>query len=234
MKNRSRLANVMPPEVINWLEERDRELEHWLRTVATNSVSITAVSQAIWTPALHASTHAVAGSDPVSPSSIGAYTTAQVDTLNNSQDALFWMNAAHDDAPAVAQDLLAEQAWRIMESDGPATITYPPAAATTVDGHIIVDEVTDVTPQRARLAFRGAGVTAADTGVRTAVDIPGKAVEDEGVAVTYRDTLNFVGAAVAVTDVASKTTVTITEPAAATAQSKADDTEALMWMLVNP
>lgn len=61
-----------------FLESRDRELEHWLRLVATNAVSVTAVSQAIWTPAAHASTHSTAGGDWVSPGSIGAPTTAEM------------------------------------------------------------------------------------------------------------------------------------------------------------
>lgn len=92
----NRMREMLPPAVIEFLEERDRELENYLDRVAGGSVSITAVSQAIWTPAAHASTHASSGSDPVFPATIGAYTTGEVDALNDSQDALRWMEGKAD------------------------------------------------------------------------------------------------------------------------------------------
>lgn len=121
---------IVPVDVVGWLEDRDRRLEDYLNRLSIQSVSVTSISQAIWTPAAHASTHASAGSDPVSPTSIGAYTTAQVDALDASQDALFWMDTTpQDDSPTVAQDLLGEQAIRIMESDGPAIFSSAPPKA---------------------------------------------------------------------------------------------------------
>lgn len=117
-------------KVRTWLEDRDRRLENYVNRMALQSVSVTAVSQAIWTPAAHAPSHASTGSDPVTPGAIGAYTTGQVDAIEVSQDALFWMGSTpQDDSPAVAQDLLGEQAIRIMESDGPAIFSSAPPKA---------------------------------------------------------------------------------------------------------
>lgn len=48
-----------------FLEDRDRELEAWLADFARNAVSITNITEEVWTPAAHALSHAPGGSDPV-------------------------------------------------------------------------------------------------------------------------------------------------------------------------
>lgn len=88
-------------------------------------------------------------------------------------------------------------------------------------GHIVEDEQSAVT-QRGVLNFEGAGVTVSDgPGARTTVTIPGgggggsglasayTTVEDEGTPLTERDTINFIGAGVTVTDSGGKTQVNI-------------------------
>lgn len=200
-----RFQGKLDPDVIAYLEDRDRQLETYLDQLSGNAVSVTAVTQAIWHPSMHADTHASTGSDPVSPGSIGADTPA----LRDAAIAAARTVVEDEGTPLTQRTNVNFTGAGVTAADaGGKTVVTIPATATT-DGHIIQDEAVDVTPQRARLAFRGAGVAAADTGSRTAVDIPGKPVEDEGVAVTYRDTLNFVGTGVTVTDAASKTQVSV-------------------------
>jgi len=63
-------------------------------------------------------------------------------------------------------------------------------------------------------------------------DASGHIIEDEGTPVTQRGTMNFVGAGVAVTDVGSKTTVTITGGSSITpsALTKTDDTNVTLTL----
>lgn len=173
-----RFEGVLPPEVIAYLEDRDRQLETYLDQLAANTVSVTATTQAIWTPAAHADTHSTSGADWVSPGSIGADTPSERDAaiaaLQITDPALFWMSATNDEAAPSMDEFWGEQAQRIMESDGPATVTYPtPAAAGGgLPGHIIQDEAAALT-YRDTISFQGPGVTAADSGFRTIVTIPG-------------------------------------------------------------
>src|SRR4051812_3406918 len=78
------------------------------------------------------------------------------------------------------------------------------------EGHNIQDENDGPLPQRARIGFEGAGVTATDDPAndRTAVTVPGavsdsdfyQTVQDEGADQTQRGKLDFEGTGVTVTD----------------------------------
>lgn len=176
----------MRREIAEWLEERDRELEHWLRLVASNAVSISATTQAIWTPAAHAASHGVTGSDWVTPESIGAATVnghlIQDEGVNLTQRSTLdfqgaGVTAADSGGKTVVTIGGADPFEAIALGGGQAPRL---ARSARIPGHVVEDEGTPLT-QRGTINFTGGGVTVTDSGGKTTVDVPTPATgADEG------------------------------------------------------
>jgi len=110
---------------------------------------------------------------------------------------------------------LAQDTWCAVVFDGSAwkLTAYGALAAGGSSAYTTVEDEGTPLTARSNINFVGSGVTAADSGGKTVVTIPGltayTTVEDEGTPLTARTTVNFVGAGVTATDSGGKTVVTI-------------------------
>lgn len=116
-------------------------------------------------------------------------------------------------AGAVAR--LAAGAAGSMLTPDPTTATGLKWQAVPASGVTVQDENVSVGSGVTQLDFQGAGVQAAAGTGEVVITIPGLSVMDEGVPLTQRPTLDFLGAGVTATDdsVANKTKVTIAQVA---------------------